>query len=284
MKIAVWKTGHEIADTVAQALAEGIPNAEIKDTRFNASDTKEFGAHIAYGILRGTADIFKANQCYIHVDRGYFHPGHYDGYYRISYKGTQAKYDAAFLISKEYDGQLEPKRRYDRSKPVLVCPPTLAVDTFFELGAWIDWLPDNRIMRDKGDTKPIPWDDISAVITFNSSVGWEALRRGIPCLSDPTHSVVGSYYNTKSIDECIELFHSRSRKPLFDLMASHQFTLAEIRKGVACPLIQHYLKKHPSSVTSAGIPENPSPPVSLSTPSGNVPQNRFRYISSSTGN
>lgn len=254
MRIAVWKTGHEIADTVANALREGF-NGSIFHTQAEQAANGLPGVcggcdvSIGYGILRGTADVFRNSPRWFNVDRGYFKPGHYDGYYRISYKGTQAKYDAAFPITRRYEGELQPKRRYDKSKPILACPMTPSVKEFFrDLDPYVfTSLPHAELynkfdIRHKGDPSPIEWDKYGAVITFNSSIGWQALIRGIPCLSDPLHSVVGSYYNTKCIDEAVEMFHSKSRKPLLDFMASHQFTLAEIAKGSAWPLIQNYLR------------------------------------------
>ena len=242
MKIAVWKTGHEIADTVADALAEGF-NASVYDTACPGQEEYNIG----YGILRNMDQVFRHSKHWFNVDRGYFGPGHFDGYYRISYKGTQAKYDPEFPITKEFVGELAPIRAYDKLKPILVCPPTDAVRKFFNIADDALSLITTKcpsgcdvIVREKGAVYPINWDDCSAVVTFNSSVGWEALRRGIPCLSDPLHSVVGSYYNTKSIDEAIDLMHIKPRKPLFDFMSSHQFTLAEISMGLAWPLIQNY--------------------------------------------
>lgn len=272
MKIAIWKTGHEIADRVADSLVKGI---EYGIAVRPDNGTKYYDAEIGYGILRGTAEAFKkaeiSGKPWFNVDRGYFNPSHYDGYYRISYKGTQAKYDPAFNAP-EYDIGLEPIRKYDKSKPVLICPPTGYVMEFFDLknmqfgferGKHTGWtMPgnfENYIFRKKGDSSPIPWNDISAVVTFNSSVGWQAIQCGIPCLSDTTHSVVGSYYSTNSLDELIDMFNSKAREPLLNFMRAHQFTLVEIEQGKAWPLINHYLC---TSVTTAEKPYVAmSPPI-----------------------
>lgn len=258
LKICVGRTGHEIADKVAQSLVKGFGHY---------SDGNVF---IGYGILRGMAESFRKYEHFFELDRGYFHPGHYDGCYRISYKGTQAKYDQAF-DAPEYDIGLEPIRKYDKSKPVLVCPPTDAVCHFFGFKWWNpEKIEQKLLIRQKGDQSPIPWDDISAVLTFNSSVGWQAIQRGIPCLSDTANSVVGSYYNTDSLDELIEMFHTKPRKPLFDFMRAHQFTLAEIEQGLAWPLIKHYLS------TSATTAEKPFAAMSLPTPFAAGLQNHFQ--------
>ena len=295
MRVAVWKTGHEIADTVAQATFDGLRQLNgrnrfcetvcIGDCNvYKRNNTLEetvnfFDVHICYGILRGTADVFKSAKHWFEIDRGYTNPHHYSGNYRISYRGTQARwhegiptgssngrtspFEGVNLGSSPSPVTIEPWRKDDPSKPVLVCPPTLAVDAFFGLGAWIDWLPENRVIRDKGDSTPIDWDAYRAVITFNSSVGWEAIRRGIPCLSDVNHSLVGSFYGETDLEKLIQksLMQPDRRQELFDTMAAHQFTLEEIKQGKAWPLINPYVS---GSVMTTG---KPSQPMSASIPS-----------------
>ena len=281
MRIAVWKTGHAIADTVAEALSEGL-DAEINHVYQNASDPhwhvwQETNAnvHIAYGILRGTERVFKNTDHWFHVDRGYTNPGHYEGNYRISYKGTQAKWHEG-IPRKPWGGRLEPMRRYDASKPILFCPPTDAVEEFFGLQDWyLENIPIGAfIKRQKGETRPLEedLDRCRAVITFNSSVGWEAIRRGIPCLSDVNHSLVGSFYGETDLNKLRQKFHEApdNRQELFDTMAAHEFTLGEIKQGKAWNLINHYLS---SSATTA---EKPSPLTCVPTPSKSALTSRFQ--------
>lgn len=90
--------------------------------------------------------------------------------------------------------------------------------------------------RDKSATIPIDWPLVRRVITFNSTVGIEALRRGIPVISDPVHSTLGSY--TKQIN----LVDKYSREELFRFYSAHQFKLDE--KDKICRLIKYYLSKY----------------------------------------
>lgn len=261
MKIAAWRTGHEIADTVAESLVRGILNAEIKDTRFDKIDSGEFGIHIAYGILRGAAYIFKKADNWYNADRGYFKPSHYDGYYRISHKGTQ---QTKFWPEPDYDRwnalgfDMQSWRGFDHSKPALVCPPTDAVVNFF--GPWLQAMPlGNYLLRPKGDTSPINFSDYNYILTFNSSVGWQALLAGIPCVSDTTNSMVGSWYHNISLENLEEAQYV-DRERLFATMSSLQFTLKEIEQGAAWDLI--------STLVSTAV--NPSPPTWRHTPLENV--------------
>lgn len=236
MPTAIWFTGHAIADTIATSLMKGIPNAQAFYTsQMEEVDLGQYDAHIAYGILRGTADIFtrceRRNIPWFNVDRGYFGANHYDGTYRISYRGTQAKWTG----DKQADHPLKQSSGY-----TLIAPPTAYVCEFFGID-YETWLRNAAcgnaytVIRHKGTPTPVNWQNVSKVITFNSSLGWQALERGIPVVSDPQHSVVGSYLATKPIDTC-------NTDELFTFMKTRQFTLAQIERGDAWEQIQSHLR------------------------------------------
>jgi hypothetical protein len=189
MKVCVWKTGHEIADTVARAIGGNI--YDTKDCNQNIIDA--YDIHVGYGILRGMADVFaraaKANKPYFNLDRGYINPGHFDGKYRISLNGTQQV--GSWPDPIPHSMPLQPWRGFDENKPILVCPPTDVVAEFFNVYGWrcVD-----GVVRRKGNPNPINFQDYNYVCTFNSSVGWQAIAAGIPCISDTTFSMVGSFF------------------------------------------------------------------------------------------
>ena len=240
MRIAVWRTGHEIADTVAYAIAEG---ACIHTDKLNDDFIKQFDVHIGYGILRGMDKVFracgKADKPWFNIDRGYWKPGHFDGYYRVSLCGTQQTSDwpdPDWGRWKSLGLEIEPMAVRDGY--TLVCPPTDAVETFFGFPKNMNvpygtLKPDHKYMlRPKGTKDPIDWDSVGKVITFNSSVGWEALRRGIPVVSDPTHSIVGAWQVRHGTDK---------REELFATMAALQLTIDEMRQGKLLPLLKKLL-------------------------------------------
>jgi hypothetical protein len=241
--------------------------------------------------VRGAANVYReserlGNGRWFNIDRGYSQASHFDGKYRISFQGTQAKWHEG-IPRKPVDIKLEPWRT--GGKYTLIIPPTEHVGEFFlgwNLGhAWEggshytkleSWIAEQKakcagptIVRYKNDPMPISehLHHASAVITFNSSVGWQALQCGIPVLSDPNHSIVGSWAASKGktdLQTLIENSHTMqdNRLELFEAMQAHQFTLAEIRQGRAWDLIKHY------TATSDGIAEKPLPPQSVSIPSG----------------
>lgn len=257
MKIAIWKTGHEIADTVAEVVARGLSGHErilaiTTPNRFHLID--QYDVHIGYGILRGMADVFRlaaqVNKPWICLDRGYWKPGHYDGYYRVSLGGTQQTKAFVEPAYERWDSFGIPiERSYPRPGYTLVCPPTDNVKRFFNIRD--EWLKRNvgitekHQLRFKCDDVPIDWDwtgnqqtQIGKVTTFNSSVGWEALRRGIMVKSNSVHSIVGAYQKQldKSIHDDLE-----ARRRLFAIQAALQLTLDEIRCGKLWPLMETLL-------------------------------------------
>lgn len=282
MKLAIWRTGHEIADTVAEALQQGIPSdnatglpTQIYETRY-AKHANESDAGIGYGILRGMDEVFKHSDHWFNVDRGYFSPGHFNGYYRISYRGTQANWQDYTGSSNGRTADFESVNHGSSPCPVtkplrfigrlvMICPPTKPVCEFFgiDLMAWIYWATQEAMnngyrcfVRTKGANTEIDYEDIRSVITFNSSVGWQALAMGIPVLSDVKHSIVGSHYGFDSLDKLTMFLQEScdSRRELFECMRAHQFTLEEIRQGQAWALINHYVSSSDTMTGKLSVP------------------------------
>ena len=282
MKICIWRTGHSICDTVAEALAEGLNGSVISTQEASIQVVKAYDLHVAYGVLRGTAEIFRladeAKIPWVHLDKGYTNPHHYSGTYRISYKGTQARWHEG-IPRKKWDGEIAPWR--NSGGYILICPPTEYVCEFF--GVDRDYWLASAIcncrntsyqIRDKGDDWPLElaMEGALAVITFNSSVGWKALQMGIPVLSDVNHSIIGSHYGETDLQKLLEksLSTPDTRRELFEAMSGHDYTLEQIRKGEACELINHYLSG------SASMTGKQSLPMSASIPSKNTLQARFQ--------
>lgn len=266
MKIAVWKTGHEIADTVADALRDGLKNADIFHPN---AGYKSADAHIGYGILRGVETVFRRSAkenvpCFL-LDRGYFKPGHYDGHYRISLHGTQQTIGLDKLQPdyERLDGlgvEFPEPYRINSKAHTLYIPPTQHVRRFFGIGDWKAPKFDTpHIVRGKDDATPLEehLTNCLRVVTFNSSIGWEALRRGIPVYSDANHSIIGAYQKLIKTDDRPLHLDIKARRELFAIMSGLQLTLEEIRAGKICKVMDTLLSLSTSG--SGGIPEKPLP-------------------------
>ena len=210
------KTGHAISDTVSDLIGE-VPDGDYD---------------IVYGILRH--NLAESGRQTIFLDRGFWGADHYSGWYRLASGGTQPLYHDNGP-SEPHGLELEPW--IDRDGYILLCPPSEHVCKFFGINVF-DWCYEankmakgSTYLRSKNTESPIDWHNIKQVITFNSTVGVEALRRGIPVISDPNHSTIGSYVKQKGLDI--------DRDELLGFMQAHQFKLSD-REKIHC-LINHYL-------------------------------------------
>lgn len=262
MKICVWHTHHPIATTVATVLHASLnkacapefvgwaDTASIDNHYFDA-----FDAHIGYGILRNIDKVWRraeqSGKPYFIVDRGYWNPGHYDGQYRVSLRGTQQTSGWPVPDWERWKAlglTVEPKQFrdgywYSDTQHDLYCPPTDYVGGYMRISPdeWVHSEVNPKQpykVRFKGEEQPIDWPNVRELITFNSSVGWEALRRGIPVESDPVHSIVGAWQAKHGADR---------REELFATMAGVQLTLDEMRGGKLMPLMQKLLDASPAT-------------------------------------
>lgn len=264
-KIAIWRTGHEIADTVAKAMSS-LPDSDVLHVSKLTHDIiQKYDYHIGYGILRGTENVFKVCEAvgkpWFNVDRGYINPGHYDGYYRVSLRGTQhtqcnlRKLRTIERENKRFDSlevRFEPWKGLCCDKHALICPPTGYAGEFFNvnLKEWYDEVKKTifllgfkkAILRPKHTKKPLQkhLNKSGVVITYNSAVGWEALRQGIPVVSDKKISIIGTNCADITLDK-LSSFQHNHRRELFEAMASLQLTLGEMRAGKLWPLMNRLL-------------------------------------------
>lgn len=245
MKIAVWHSGHAISDRVCDAVCDGLPDADLIWSHSDNYTTKikDYDLHIAYGILRGCGEVFKQagkhKIPWVNIDKGYFQPGHYSGYYRISLNGTQQTFGLDKLEPdyERWDALgIEVLPECSKRDLTLVCPQTEHVREFFGSAQWPNSRKNSRlVIKSKSDPEPIDYSIYDEVITFNSSVGWEALRQGIPVVSDPEHSILGAY--SKLVDKMWYQDYEQRRR-FFAIQAGLQLTLPEVRSGLLWPLIQ----------------------------------------------
>lgn len=238
MRIALYRTGHEINERITQSLWRGLKERADVGIHLAASGIVDADVHIAYGILRGCGEVFKAAEAkglpWFNVDRGMWGANHYGGLYRISYRGTQPKY-RHFGIQADHTLKLEP---YEKRKGyTLICPPSDYVEGFFGKQQLLGTDDSMIIVRNKGDESPIDWPNIAKLITFNSSIAIEAIRRGIPVVSDKNNSVVGSF------QDVVGEIHldTRRRDMLLRFISAHQMTLNEIEQGRIWEVLNHYL-------------------------------------------
>lgn len=257
MTIYVWHTGHQINEKISHALHAGIPQNILKHTEWASNYISSTNKHVAvaYGILRGTGDIFRHNRLhnidYYEVDRGYINPNHFDGYYRISKNALQAKYKDLDL-----SGDRLEKLKFERAEwfnpkgKIIVCPPSDYIEDFYSFnhGWWegevVKTLENTSRpfkVRHKSDTTPLEHDlqDAYCVITFNSNVAVDAAIKGVPVVTG-VYSVVGKWTQNSLDDVLNNTVEPESRERIDKLLrfiSYNQFTLKEIQEGFAWQLL-----------------------------------------------
>lgn len=244
--IHLWYTQHEFNHRVLSAVAAGFARAgaPVQAMQCAGASTVPEGEHICYGVLRGSDTVLKTSERlgwpWYHIDNGYFRPGHFHGYYRISKGNTQAQFSAAQAMSgerwRELGLAIAPWQRNPFGH-VLICPPTAAMGGFFgiDVDAWLRGVQETLSahsvrplrVRHKHASHPLE-DDLRgayAVVTFNSSVAWQALLLGIPAIADRS-CVVRSWNHFEFADIEQDLTQC-DRQALFHFLANNQFTLQE---------------------------------------------------------
>lgn len=255
--IACYLTGHEIADTVIRRVAEGN-NYTLRHTKEPFTPAK---VHVAYGILRGTADIYREakrrGERFIFLDKGFVGANHYDGYYRIGINRFQQDYQPhAFDDSRVavcMNGMMKAVYPGQRGEEILIIPPTDNISQFYNLGSPRIWLKETMVsivdhsdrairVRFKTDKKPL-LDDLSkafCVVTHSSSVAWAAMRYGIPVISDPacvTHNLLPLTLKDLENESSMQV-DEKMVMSLLKFMSHYQFTLDELAAGAARHLIE----------------------------------------------
>jgi hypothetical protein len=251
MRITIWVTEHPYSHRVGSSLKLGFKDDAVlatpiqyTDDTLNATDI-----HIGYGVRRGMDDVYRkltaAGKHWFNIDLGYFGAAHFDGQYRIAYRGTQNLFDAN--VQSETCPDIDPW--IEGGAFALICPPTESAAGFFNINE-TEWLEQATLqattfgltpkIRRKDDPEHL--DDAfataGAVITFNSSVAWKALQLGIPAFSDITHSTLGSWHgDVRSIAEIKKL----NRENLFRFMCANQLSLLDIQQGKLLPILKRFV-------------------------------------------
>lgn len=239
----LWKTSHDINESVMDFVQKGLKDPMRHTTLYDGV----IKPSVSYGILRGTGQIF--NDCYNNgieyweLDRGYFKPNHFDGYYRVSHMNMQAHFrdiDAPDNRFKALRIKILPWRKKTTER-ILVVPPTQAVAAFykFDREKWLDetleTLSNFEIkIRDKTDSQPLN-DDLDysyCVVTYNSNMAMDALIRGIPAIATSHNSIVNTW-NGLAIDDISNYnkLVSFDREKLFNYASYCQFKLEELVKS-----------------------------------------------------
>lgn len=205
---------------------------------------------VTWGLLRGSWEAMahwsSTKRPYLYMDHGYFGGrGHYNGYYRCVWNGTQGDMLPAAPSEDRWRALGQPMRPWRRDgRNIIVCPPSPTVEALFhdakgwrervmaQLGRYTDR---PIIVREKGDAQLTPLSlalqDAHCLITFNSNAAIEAVLEGVP--------VFVGLSAARPLGRCDRQLHHLEdplypeREPHLHALAYGQFTLQEMRSGFA---------------------------------------------------
>ena len=239
MKPVALYTDHDISQRVCEAWGDRKHVREGLDAR----------DPIVYGVLRGCGEIIRLcealNRDWWHIDNGYFRPGHFDGYYRVTLNGFQATepFECPPDRFEKLGTVMEPWRKL--GSHVLIVPPSpgRAVWYGFRGEDWVSCtINDIRRSTDrkiavktgpKGNMQQA-LENAWCVVTFDSQSATHALREGVPCIVTGEHIAESVSWDFPDIESP----KWPERDPWAHWVAYNQFTLDEMRSGEAWNLLK----------------------------------------------
>ena len=240
--VKCYATGHQHSNIIMAAFSQGCGGQIVPSNRLLD------GPAAFYGILRGTGELLK--QCewitrdYYYLDHGYFKPGHYEGYYRVTKNGRQADIpdprEKIFPDDRWRKLNLELKPWRKNGKNVVIIPLTGAIGAFYGIqpDKWLD-LVTHEVSRHtdrpiiiKQKTEGVITDYLSdcwCLVTHSSNSAADALLAGIPVVTLGESACENVSWGVENIESP----WWPERELWAHALAYHQFTLNEMREGTA---------------------------------------------------
>jgi len=266
MSVNVYLSGDSIHDRVLQAFYDGCP-VEKSLRRVEQYEPSEVGVvfgiakrAVPYSQFRGKviSEQIRLRQRVIILETGYINRGDgEDNHYACGFGGMNGRGDFKNTNSppdrwRRLNTDLKPWRGTDKSKYILLCGQ-VPWDANVEHIHMDDWLVQSyraickrtnrkvlfrphpralgriRINGLDEHSGPVDWNQVHAVVTFNSNVAVEAVINGVPAFVDDIGSMALPVSSRSLAD--IEAPWYPARERWAQDLAYTQWTPAEMRKG-----------------------------------------------------
>lgn len=252
-----------------ESMARGA-NAKIVDYQ-EVLDSNDCTGVSFMGVLRGTNMVYdwaqQNHKDFYYIDRPYWGESRGKPYWMRCVKNEHVKTKIEDRPDDRYKQSYkgDPIKPYHKNgKYVLVVPPSHSMALHFNAPDWLDrtisilrantdrelivrekpYNPKSFIdeqgrmqpgpSENKQPERPFEWDQVHAVVTFNSSITIKALHNGVPCFSDfenPCAPICETDFSK------IETPKYEERQPVFNSLAYGQFTQEEFRNGYAMRIL-----------------------------------------------
>lgn len=234
--------GNNVIGSVAEGLGCSVETLQCgKNTKLAKRD-----CCIVWGILRGSDQIIKRSAekgiDWFHIDHAYVDRGHDSGNYRITKKFINSTEVREVDSKRRSDFEYDIKNWKKGGRHVLVCPPSKAIQKFFDLKGWTEQTindlkkyTDREVrIRDKisaiksGRTLHEDLKDCHAVVTHLSNVAVDAVLMGIPVFVD---GLSAAWQVSSGTLNKIEQPSYPNREIWINSLLYQQYKLEEIRSG-----------------------------------------------------
>ena len=263
------RTNRQATTKYVENISKGLPNSKLVsyEEAINSTDAEK----VAFmGFLRGGnlvyrwADRHKID--FYYIDRPYWGESRGTPYWMRCTKNQHVKTitdnrpDDRF--KQTFKNEILPYHK--NGKYVLVVPPSHSIALMFGGDTWLEntlkVLKENTdreliirekpynpksfldsegkmmpgISANKQPNKPFEWDQVHALVTFNSSITIKALTNGVPCFAN---------FENPCLPICeqdfakIETPKYEDPRPVFHSLAYGQFTQEEFRSGYAMEIL-----------------------------------------------
>lgn len=244
----IYCSGHINSRTVCEAMAEGTGFPIVPPMPLQP------GGVILYGQLRGLQETLQAakqqGREFLYCDRGYLcatKGKDFSGYFRVTRNAYQHSGlgDSDGKRFRDLGLKIQPWKT--TGEHIIVCPPSDVWSRFIGLEP-DQWLKDiiaelrlvtkrKIITRNKQSLIPLEDDLVMchAVVTHSSNVAVLALLQGIPVVASSWSCCCLMSTPLCDIDSP---FRPGDRERFFGVLADNQFTLAEMRSGLAWEMLK----------------------------------------------
>jgi len=263
------RTERHNTEKYVESISRGLPNSKLVSYKeaINSTDAEKVSF---MGFLRGGNLVYRWAELrgvdFYYIDRPYWGESRGTPYWMRCTKNQHVK----TIVDNKPDDRFKQTFKneilpyHKNGKYILVVPPSHSIALMFNGSSWLEdtlkILKENTdreiVIREKPynpksffdsegklmpgpsankqPNKPFEWDQVHAVVTFNSSITIKALTNGVPCFAN---------FENPCLPVCeqdftkIETPKYEDPRPVFNSLAYGQFTQEEFRSGYAMEIL-----------------------------------------------